>query len=57
MNDLMEQALEAVKKKLSACLLTDKEYEEGPEKWASHPDPIHPWEVEEEEGIEENELQ
>ena len=43
---------EGLSKSLKACLLTDKEYQQGPDQWKTHPDPMHPWElVEEEEGV------
>ncbi|MEK9657911.1 MAG: GTP-binding protein [bacterium] len=32
-------------KRLSACLLTDEEYEQGSDQWERHSDPIHPWEL------------
>lgn len=31
-------------KRLNACLLTDEEYEQGPDVWAAYNDPIHAWE-------------
>lgn len=30
---------------LTACLLTDNEFEQGPDGWKDYPDPIHPWEM------------
>lgn len=36
-----------IQSRLEDCLLTDEEYESGLESWQSHPDPIHPWEIEE----------
>ena len=39
---------EDLNKRLSECLLTDDEYQQGPEEWKKHPDPIHPWEFVEE---------
>ena len=41
-----------IKTKLEACLLSDDEYEKGPDAWQYYTDPIHPWEaVEEEEEV------
>ena len=39
---------ESIKSNLENCLLTDKEYEEGPDKWQHYNDPIHAWELIEE---------
>ena len=36
---------EALKQRLDACLLTDDEYQLGPDAWIDYPDPIHPWEL------------
>ncbi len=32
-----------LRSKLEECLLTDDEYQAGPEMWAQYPDPIHAW--------------
>lgn len=40
---------EGLEKQLQACLLSDEEYQAGPEAWLTHPDPIHPWEFVEQE--------
>lgn len=38
---------EDLKLRLEACLLTDQEYQQGPDLWKNHQDPIHAWELEE----------
>ena len=38
-----------IKNRLNACLLTDDEYNLGPDGWAKFVDPIHPWEFVEDE--------
>ena len=40
-----------IENKLEACLLTDEEYQEGPEIWSNYDDPIHPWEFVEAEPV------
>lgn len=35
--------------RLESCLLTDSEYNQGPDAWKSYDDPIHSWEFVEEE--------
>ena len=40
---------EALRAKIDACLLTDDEFQEGPDVWQQYDDPIHPWELVEEE--------
>lgn len=40
---------DALQNRLDACLLTDDEYEQGPTQWAHFKDPIHAWELIEEE--------
>ena len=39
---------EDIQKRLEACLLTDFEYNEGPDGWNKYTDPINPWELAEE---------
>ncbi len=47
--DINKQVL---KKRLEACILTDDEYAKGPDSWKDYNDPIHAWElVEENEGV------
>ena len=36
---------ESIYKRLELCLLTDEEFDQGPEAWKSHTDPIHSWEI------------
>ncbi len=40
---------DALRAKIDACLLTDDEFQEGPDGWQQYDDPIHPWELVEEE--------
>jgi len=42
---------ETIKNRLDACLLTKDEYALGPDAWASFNDPIHAWQVREEQAI------
>ncbi len=37
-----------IQQRLEACLLTDQEYNEGPDGWNKYTDPINPWDLEEE---------
>ncbi|RAP24686.1 hypothetical protein DID73_00995 [Candidatus Marinamargulisbacteria bacterium SCGC AG-343-K17] len=39
---------EDLNRRLEECILTDKEFKEGPEKWKEYTDPIHAWELVEE---------
>ena len=39
---------EDIQYRLEACLLTDQEYNEGPDGWNKYTDPINPWDLEEE---------
>jgi G3E family GTPase len=36
---------DAIKQRLEGCLLTDDEYQKGPDVWKTYTDPIHPWEL------------
>ncbi len=47
---------EDLNSRLEACLLTEEEYLKGPEIWKTYNDPIHPWELMEEESVLEEEL-
>ena len=42
---------EDINARIEACLLTEKEFEQGPEIWKTFNDPIHPWEMVEEESL------
>lgn len=44
---------DVLQKRLEAALLTDEEFERGPEAWASYTDPIHAWELIDEDEYEE----
>ena len=48
---------EGVRRRLESCLLTDKEFSLGPEAWSKYQDPIHPWElIEDESEVEEESI-
>ena len=36
---------ENIRKRIENCLLTDEEFQLGPDEWKLFPDPIHPWEL------------
>ena len=36
---------ENIRKRIENCLLTDDEFQLGPDEWKLFPDPIHPWEL------------
>ena len=43
---------EDIQARINACLLTDEEFEKGPDVWQTYTDPIHPWELIDEEEYE-----
>ncbi|RAP33722.1 hypothetical protein DID75_01475 [Candidatus Marinamargulisbacteria bacterium SCGC AG-410-N11] len=43
---------DSIRKRLESCLLTEEEYQEGPEKWEAHTDPVPPWRFVEEPELE-----